>query len=96
MYASYSRCENFIQDNLFKINPEGRHFYELVQNGRHCKPYLDIEWNGPEDPEKAVIHHLVDALKAYVKVGDFQPESFEQHRALFASLQIYVYIMLSF
>ncbi len=76
MYASYSCCENFIQDTLFKVNAKGRHFYELVQNGRRCKPYLDIEWNGPEDPEKTVIHHLVDALKAYVKVGDISARIF--------------------
>jgi hypothetical protein len=76
MYASYSRCENFVGDTLFKIDSEGRHFYELVRHGRRCKPYLDIEWSGPEHPDKTVIYHLVDAFKAYVKVGDFQPEIF--------------------
>jgi hypothetical protein len=76
MYASYSKCETFIDDTLFKINSQDRHFYELVRHGRRCKPYLDIEWNGPEDLDKTVIHHLVDAFKAHVKVGDFQPEIF--------------------
>ena len=62
MYASYAKCENFIQDTLVKVIPQDRHFYELVQGGRHCKPYLDIEWNGPDDSEKTVVHHVVEAL----------------------------------
>lgn len=68
MYASYPRCEDFLRNTLHKT--EDRHFYELIPEGKPCKLYLDVEWEGPEDPEKRVIHHLVGQLKAYVKVRD--------------------------
>ncbi len=41
MYASYSTCEKFIQDTLLQVNPQERHFYELVLQGRRCKPFID-------------------------------------------------------
>jgi len=66
MYASYPGCEDFLRNTLYKT--EDRHFYELITEGKPCKLYLDVEWEGPEDPEKRVIHHLVSQLKAYVKV----------------------------
>jgi hypothetical protein len=66
MYASYPGYEDFLRNTLYKT--EDRHFYELIQEGKPCKLYLDVEWKGPEDPEKRVIHNLVDELNAYVKV----------------------------
>jgi hypothetical protein len=99
MYASYSTCDRFIQDTLLKIHPQDRHFYELVQDGKRCKPYLDIEWIGPDDQEKTVVHHLVDAFKAYVKVRDSchsQPKAFEDFGGLLVSLHVSVHSALSF
>ncbi len=55
MYASYPGCEDFLRNTLYKT--EDRHFYELIPEGKPCKLYLDVEWEGPEDPEKRVIHH---------------------------------------
>jgi hypothetical protein len=37
MYASYSICEKFIQDTLLQVNPQERHFYELVLQERRCR-----------------------------------------------------------
>jgi len=77
MYASYSTCEKFIQDTLLQVNPQERHFYELVLQGRRCKPFIDVEWNGPQDTQKSVIHHLVGKLKAYFKVRVASQKFFE-------------------
>ncbi len=68
MYASYPTCEDFITETLLKT--ERKHFYELIPEGQPCKFFLDIEWVGPHDPEKALalIHYVVDKLKKYAQV----------------------------
>lgn len=68
MYASYPTCEDFVTHTLLKT--EKRHFYELIPEETPCKLYLDVEWIGPPDPEKAsqVLRHLVNELEAYTQV----------------------------
>jgi hypothetical protein len=78
MYASYSTCEKFIQDTLLRVNPQHRHFYELILPGKRCKPFMDVEWNGPQDIQGNVIHNLVGKLKAYFKVRAVNQEFFEE------------------
>ena len=66
MYASYPSTEDFVSNTLLKT--EARNCYELIREGKSCKFYLDVEWIGPEDLNKVVIHHVVEKLKAYFKV----------------------------
>jgi hypothetical protein len=66
MYASYPSTEDFVSNTLLKT--EARNCYELIREGKSCKFYLDVEWIGPEDLNKEVIHHVVEKLKAYFKV----------------------------
>ena len=68
MYASFPSCEDFVRHTLLKT--ERKHFYELIPEGTPCKLYLDVEWIGPLDPEKAaqVLQHLVNELEAYTQV----------------------------
>lgn len=79
MFASYPSWEDFIKDELLKTDPQNRHYYEVITEGEPCKLYLDVEWEGPADPERTVLHHLVDELTVYVKVRYFstlQPRNF--------------------
>ena len=55
---------------MLKADPQNRHFYEIIPEGEPCKFYLDIEWEGPADPGKIVLRHLVVELLAYVEVRD--------------------------
>jgi hypothetical protein len=71
MFASYPSWKDFVTRTLPKTDSQNRHYYEVIQEGEPCKFYLDIEWEGPEDPGKTILHHLVDALAAYVKVRSF-------------------------
>lgn len=68
MFASYPTWEDFLSNTLLKANPEDRHFYEVIPETEPCKFYLDVEWKGPADPARKVLHHLMDALSLYVKV----------------------------
>ena len=68
MFASYLSWQDFVRDTLLKEEPQNRHFYEVIPEGEPCKLYLDVEWIGPADPEKVLLHHLIDELIAYVKV----------------------------
>jgi hypothetical protein len=68
MFASYATWEDFVTGTLLKADPQDRHFYEVIPEGKPCKLYLDIEWKGTADPGKTVLRHLVDELVAYVKV----------------------------
>ena len=70
MFASFPSWENFVTGTLLKADPQNRHFYEIIPEGRPCKFYLDIEWEGPVDPGKVVLRHLVVELLAYVKVRE--------------------------
>ena len=66
MYASYPSAEDFLNNTLLKT--EDRTYYELIREGRPCKFYSDLEWIGPEDLNRGVIHHVVENLKAYFQV----------------------------
>ena len=70
MFASFPSWEDFVTGTLLKADPQNRYFYEVILEGKPCKFYLDVEWEGQADPGKVVLHHLVDELLAYVKVRD--------------------------
>lgn len=66
MYASYPSAEDFLNNTLLKTVV--RTFSELIREGMWCKFYSDLEWIGPEDLKREVIHYVVEELKAYFQV----------------------------
>lgn len=65
-YASFPTCKDFVNETLLKT--DNRTFYELIPGETPCKTYLDIEWEGPRGPGPKIVHHVVNALKAYTRV----------------------------
>ncbi len=90
MYASYPSSGDFVRDTFLKTWI--RHFYELIQEGKPCKLFLDIEWIGLDDPQRKVIHHLVDKLKAYTKVREIRAESMYGMVRFSVSLTAYFFL----
>jgi hypothetical protein len=68
MFASFPSWQDFVTSTLLQVDPQSRHFYEVILEGKPCKLYLDTEWKGPADPGRIALRNLVDKLVAYVKV----------------------------
>ena len=65
VYTKLSKLE-FMQ-HLLDIAPRSRNAYEMIVEDQPCRAYLDVDYEGPPDPEHAMLQRLVAVIRDKIK-----------------------------